>query len=50
MINKLLCWMWGHQFSKVWCYSGRVMYYKRVHTEYIANWRNCIHCGARKHD
>lgn len=50
IMNKLLCFMWGHQYDKVWCFSGVMRWGKRIHTEYIAEFKKCIHCGAPKHD
>lgn len=45
MINKLLCFMLGCQFDKVWCLTGAVRWGRRINTEYIAEFNNCIHCG-----
>ena len=47
MINKLLCFMWGHQFDRRW-YAGWRKLWLYGGVEYLAEFRACIHCGKIK--
>jgi len=46
MLNKFLCWMWGHEFEEIYG-AVIVMYMDNKKYKMPVTIKKCKHCGAR---